>query len=85
MRVRDGATVEVKVNGTLYNVTRKAVIDAVAGKPPGHAGSLFVEVQGRLYPIKQPLAEALSLRMSDVRSDLATQRLQQLGFKVLRV
>lgn len=85
MQSSDSGEVEFNLNGKPYKLTRQQVIQGLAGKTPGRARSLLVEVEGQLYPVKQAFSAAAKLDIADFNSHVARDQLKKLGFRVLRV
>jgi 5-methylcytosine-specific restriction protein B len=75
--------VEFTINGERYDLTRKGVESVLATLEPGSVHTYSVEVEGRYFPVKQVLAEATGLSVTDFVSTRARGVLRSLGFDVL--
>lgn len=78
-------TYEFTVKGQRYNGSSEMVEKKMNGIEPEATHKLVVEVNGKLYPVKQVFAEAFEIDRADFISHQARNVLQQLGFKVTRL
>jgi 5-methylcytosine-specific restriction protein B len=74
---------EFTINGERHDLTRAGVESVLATLEPGTVHTYSVEVEGRRFPVKQVLAEATGLAVTDFVSTRARGVLRSLGFDVL--
>ena len=74
--------VRITLDGKSYEITREQVILAMHDKEPGTIRTYAVEVEGRRFPVKQVLAEALDISPTAFISTRAQTTLNRLGFRV---
>lgn len=77
--------IEFTVNGQRLRLTRQQVVASLRDQLPEPLQTWAVEIQGRLYPVKQVMANATGLRRTDFISHRARDVLGRLGFRVVNV
>jgi hypothetical protein len=73
------------LNGRPMRLSNDQVERAIQGVDPEPLREHAVEIQGRLYPMKQPFALATGLDRLDFTTNQARTQLKRLGYRVLRV
>ena len=73
------------LNGEKVTLSTTQIETAIAGVEPEPLRTHAVEINGRLYPIKQPFALALGLDRLDFTTHQARTQLRRLGLPVSRV
>jgi hypothetical protein len=73
------------VKGQKYAGNKETVELKMAGVEPEPTNKLVVEVNGKLYPVKQAFSESFGIDRADFISHQARSIMQQLGFKVKRL
>lgn len=81
----DHRSVRVQVAGHVFVLDQEGVSRAVSRIEPGEIRDHFVEIRGRRYPVKQALAAATGLDLSDFTSQHARSALRRLGMPVGRL
>jgi hypothetical protein len=66
-------------------LTRQQIIDAVQDQTPRPINTWAVEIEGRRFPVVQPLLCAVGVARRDFRIDHAVDTLDRLGFSVFRI
>jgi hypothetical protein len=77
--------IDVRVRGRRFQLTREAVEAALRGVEPDPLRALCVEVNGRLYPVKQALQAATGADIAGFNSHQAWSTFERLGMRVERV
>ncbi len=72
------------LNGQTMRLSRKQVITSVAKEDPENIQSHAVNIEGRLFPIKQVFAVATGKDRLDFTTAFARRQLVKLGFEVRR-
>ncbi len=75
---------EFVVSGTRVKLTRDHVIKILKQIEPGVIDTHIVEVNGRLYPVKQAFAAVSSIDLLDFNTSQARTNFKKMGFKVSR-
>lgn len=73
-----------QIAGKAFDLDRDAVNAAMRGREPEPTRQHAVEVDGRIYPVKQVLEAATKLDRLDFTSATARRVLGKLGFKLFR-
>jgi hypothetical protein len=76
---------EFTVKGKRIVGSKKSVEEKMKGVEPEPTRSLVVEVNGRLYPVKQVLAQVFEVDRADFISHQARSVMRRLGFTVKRL
>jgi hypothetical protein len=76
---------EFIVKGVRKVATKEAVEAKMAGVEPEPTRALVVEVNGKLYPVKQVFSHAFDIDRADFISHQARSVMQRLGFTVSRL
>jgi hypothetical protein len=77
--------IEFTLNGKRYKLSRAMVIKAMSRQTPGRIQMYAVDIEGVLYPVKQALASALQIPVTDFVSTRAHDILSKLEFTVINV
>jgi hypothetical protein len=77
--------IDFRINGEPMSLSPEEVTESLRGKDPEPIRSHAVEVEGRLYPMKQAFALATGLDRLDFTTNQARTQLKRLGFRVVRV
>lgn len=81
-----GATeVSHTVNSQRIRLSRDRVLAALVGVEPGPIRKHAVDVDGRIFPVKEAYALATGLDVLDFNTNQARKALRALGFPVQRV
>ncbi len=75
---------EFVVSGTRVKVTKERVISVLKEIEPDVIATHAVEVEGRLYPVKQAFAAISNIDLLDFNSAQARTNFKKMGFKVCR-
>lgn len=73
------------VKGQKFAGSKEMVEEKMLGIEPEATNKLVVEIQGKLYPVKQAFSEAFEIDRADFISHQARNVLQQIGFTVKRL
>jgi hypothetical protein len=73
------------LNGQRLGLSRQQVAERLKGERPEPIQTWAVEVEGRLFPVKQALAIATGTSRGDFISHRARDLLRRLGFRVVDV
>jgi len=74
---------EFTLNGKRYRLTRDQVIAAMRNQIPGRIQVHGVDIEGRYFPVKQVLAQALQVPRSEFISTRAVELLRKVGLRVV--
>ena len=74
--------IDFTLNGKRYRLTRDMVTRALRKQTPGRIQTYSVEVEGVSFPVKQALAQALGIPVTEFISTRAQDLLAKLGFVV---
>lgn len=77
--------VDVTINGRRYRLTKEDVVQRLAAVEPGPVRVHGVEVEGKLYPVKQAFACVTGLDPLDFTTQQARSVFERLGLTVRRV
>ncbi len=72
------------LKGKAYELTREEVESIMAGIQPETLRQYFIIINGKKFPPKQVIAEALNLGKVQFTTMAATNILERLGFKLQR-
>jgi hypothetical protein len=71
------------LNGQRHTLSREKVIAALRNQLPGRIQVHAVDVDGRYFPVKQALAQALQIPKSEFISTRAVELLKKAGLRVI--
>ncbi len=80
----DAKTHEFVVAGTHLKLTREHVIKVLKEIEPGVIDTHAVEINGKLYPVKQAFAAVSGIDSLDFNTSQARTNFKKMGFKVAR-
>lgn len=80
----DAIVHEFIVSGTRVKLTKETVISVLKEIEPDVISTHAVEVNGRLYPVKQAFAAISNIDLLDFNSAQARTSFKKMGFKVYR-
>ena len=75
--------IDFTLNGARYQLTRDQVIRAMRRQMPGRIHTYSVEIEGVRFPVKQVLAQALGIPVTEFISTRAQDLLEKLDFDVV--
>lgn len=77
--------VDFTVSGKRISLDRQKVVRRLRNASPGPIRTHAVEVEQRLYPVKEAFARATGLDILDFNTNQARRVFVRMGFKVRRV
>lgn len=77
--------IDFQLGGKRYHLTARDVVARMADEAPEPVQTWAVEVDGRLFPVKQVLATATGVDRNEFISHRARDLLRRLGFSVLDI
>lgn len=74
--------VQITIRGRKFDISKQDIINAVKGEEPRNIKSYSVEINGKDFPIKQPVELATKLPAIAFTSMDAYRLLDKLGFEI---
>ena len=75
--------IEFQLNGRRIRLARQQVMEQLRGVTPEPIRTWAVEVDGRLFPVKQVIAATLAQERADITTYRSRDLLRRVGFRVI--